>query len=66
MQYILLKLEIAVTFVTKDSSFMEIVFNGVIFQTQKSYVVTIKIANNFVLCFLVIYWKTKKVLAMKK
>lgn len=51
MQYILLQLEIAVTFITKDSSLVEIVLNGIIFQTPKSCVLKIKIAIDFVLYF---------------
>lgn len=49
MEYMLLKLEIALTFITKDNSLVEIGFSGVIFQTQKSYVLMIKIAINFIL-----------------
>lgn len=44
------------TVITKDNSLVEIVFNGVIFQTQKSDVLMIKIVTNFMLSFLVIYW----------
>lgn len=45
------------TVTTKDNSLVEIVFNGVIFQTWKSDVLMIKIVTNFVLSFLVIYWE---------
>lgn len=47
MEHILL--EIALTFITKDNSLVEIGLSGVICQTQKSYVLTIKIAINFIL-----------------
>lgn len=57
MEYVLLKLEIVVTFIAKDNSLVEIVSNGVIFQIQKSCVLAIKIAVSFILYFLVIYWK---------
>lgn len=46
----------AMTVTTKDNSLVEIVFNGVIFQTRKSDVLMIKIVTNFVLSFLVVYW----------